>query len=89
MRDLRPRVVLAFRTRHGVLGGLEHHRPDLDFTLANARSQLTAPGPLTGLEIANQFPTLGVSLGDQRRHVPGKSREYRRPALRIDSTARP
>jgi hypothetical protein len=34
------------------------------------------PGPLTALEIANQFPTLGISLGDQRPHVPGKIREY-------------
>ncbi|GAA3466282.1 hypothetical protein GCM10018965_008340 [Nonomuraea roseola] len=36
----------------------------------------TAPGPLTALEIAKQFPTLGISLGDQRPHVPGKIREY-------------
>jgi hypothetical protein len=34
------------------------------------------PGPLTALEIAKQFPTLGISLGDQRPHVRGKIREY-------------
>ncbi|OPG13374.1 hypothetical protein B1L11_09040 [Microbispora sp. GKU 823] len=45
MRDPRPQVVLAFRTQHGVLGGLEHHRPDLDFTLANARSHSYSAGP--------------------------------------------
>ncbi|MFB9706691.1 hypothetical protein ACWDTT_30125 [Streptosporangium sandarakinum] len=31
----------------------------------------TAPGPLTTLEIAEQFPALGISLGDQRPHVRG------------------
>ena len=35
---------------------------------------LTAP--LTGLQVAEQFPTLGIRLGDQRPHVRGKLREY-------------
>lgn len=35
---------------------------------------LTAP--LTGQQIAEQFPALGVRLGDHRPHVRGKIREY-------------
>ncbi len=35
---------------------------------------LTAP--LTGLQIAEQFPALGIRLGDRRSHVRGKIREY-------------
>jgi len=34
---------------------------------------------LAALEIAKQFPTLGISLGDQRPHVRGKIREYLPP----------
>jgi hypothetical protein len=55
VRDLRPQVVLAFWTRHGVPGGLEE--------------------PRTALEIAKQFPTLGISLGDQRPRVRRKIRD--------------
>ena len=32
--------------------------------------------PLTGQQIAEQFPTLGIRLGDPRPHVRGKIREY-------------
>jgi hypothetical protein len=32
--------------------------------------------PLTDLQIARQFPTLGLALGDPRPHVRGKIREY-------------
>jgi len=32
--------------------------------------------PLTQLQIAQQLPTLGLTLGDQRPHVRGKIREY-------------
>ncbi|MGO4203641.1 recombinase family protein [Rhodococcus sp. TAF43] len=32
--------------------------------------------PLTDLQIASQFPTLGIRLGDHRPHVRGKIREY-------------
>lgn len=32
--------------------------------------------PLTDLQIAEQFPGLGVRLGDHRPHVKGKIREY-------------
>jgi DNA invertase Pin-like site-specific DNA recombinase len=32
--------------------------------------------PLTGLQVAEQFPTLGIRLGDHRPHVRGKIREY-------------
>ncbi|MGH3419514.1 MAG: hypothetical protein ACRDOD_07990, partial [Streptosporangiaceae bacterium] len=32
--------------------------------------------PLTDLQIAGQFPTLGLGLGDHRPHVRGKIREY-------------
>jgi DNA invertase Pin-like site-specific DNA recombinase len=35
---------------------------------------LTAP--LTEVQIAEQFPTLGIRLGDPRPHVKGKIREY-------------
>lgn len=35
---------------------------------------LTAP--LTDIQVAEQFPTLGLRLGDQRPHVKGKIREY-------------
>jgi hypothetical protein len=34
------------------------------------------PGPLTALEIAKQFPTLGISLATSGPHVRGKIREY-------------
>ena len=34
--------------------------------------------PLTDLQIAQQFPTLGVRLGDARPHIRGKLREYLR-----------
>jgi DNA invertase Pin-like site-specific DNA recombinase len=32
--------------------------------------------PLTDIEIAEQFPTLGIRIGDHRPHVRGKIREY-------------
>ena len=32
--------------------------------------------PLTGQQIAEQFPALGIRLGDHRPHVRGKLREY-------------
>jgi DNA invertase Pin-like site-specific DNA recombinase len=32
--------------------------------------------PLTPIEVAEQFPTLGLRLGDPRPHVRGKIREY-------------
>lgn len=32
--------------------------------------------PLTDLQVAEQFPTLGIRLGDHRPHVRGKIREY-------------
>lgn len=32
--------------------------------------------PLTEIQAAEQFPTLGLRLGDQRPHVKGKIREY-------------
>ena len=35
---------------------------------------LTAP--LTEVQAAGQFPTLGLRLGDHRPHVKGKIREY-------------
>ena len=35
---------------------------------------LTAP--LTDIQVAEQFPTLGIHLRDQRPHVRGKLREY-------------
>jgi DNA invertase Pin-like site-specific DNA recombinase len=35
---------------------------------------LTAP--LTEVQVAEQFPTLGIRLGDHRPHVKGKIREY-------------
>ncbi|MGW5682814.1 hypothetical protein [Nonomuraea sp. NPDC003754] len=71
MRDLRPRVALAFLTQHPAYsagsrpptGSRFHPRERLV-------TQLTAPGPLTALEIAKQFPTLGISLGDQRPQDP-------------------
>jgi hypothetical protein len=33
--------------------------------------------PLTNDQVAEQFPTLGLRLGDRRPHVKGKLREYR------------
>jgi hypothetical protein len=66
VRDLRPQVVLAFRTQHGVLGGLEHHRPHLDFTLANAWSHSYSAGP-------------SHRAGD-RQAVPDAGHLTRRPA---------
>ena len=32
--------------------------------------------PLTDVQAAEQFPTLGIRLGDHRPHVRGKLREY-------------
>jgi hypothetical protein len=32
--------------------------------------------PLDDLQIAGQFPTLGIRVGDTRPHVRGKIREY-------------
>ena len=32
--------------------------------------------PPPGLQVAEQFPTLGLRLGDHRPHVRGKIREY-------------
>ena len=32
--------------------------------------------PLTNLQVAEQFPTLGIRLGDHRPHVRGRIREY-------------
>ncbi|EEP69797.1 hypothetical protein MCAG_00124 [Micromonospora sp. ATCC 39149] len=42
------------------------------------RGYFDAPltAPLTELEIARQFPTLPLNLGDERPHKRGKIREY-------------
>jgi hypothetical protein len=76
VRDLPPKVVLAFRTQHSVLGGLEHHGRISISPSQTPDHTATAPGPLTALEIAKQFPTLGISLGGPRPHVRRKIREY-------------
>jgi hypothetical protein len=45
---------------------------------ADDRGYVEAPltKPLTPFEVAEQFPTLGLRLGDTRPHVRGKIREY-------------
>jgi hypothetical protein len=42
------------------------------------RGYVDAPlsGPLSDLQIAEQFPTLGLRLGDPRPHTRGRVREY-------------
>lgn len=39
-------------------------------------ADVAVSAPLTDLQIATQFPTLGIRLGDHRPHVRGKIREY-------------
>lgn len=51
---------------------LSHWRPDDDRGYAD----VAVSPPLTDLQIARQFPTLGIALGDHRPHQRGKIREY-------------
>ncbi|WP_137726472.1 recombinase family protein [Prescottella subtropica] len=39
-------------------------------------ADVAVSAPLTDLEIATRFPTLGIRLGDHRPHIRGKIREY-------------
>lgn len=39
-------------------------------------ADVAVSAPLTDLQVATQFPTLGIRLGDHRPHVRGKIREY-------------
>jgi DNA invertase Pin-like site-specific DNA recombinase len=48
--------------------------PDDDRGYADIGKALSAP--LTDIEIARRLPTLDIQLGDQRRHIKGKLREY-------------
>jgi DNA invertase Pin-like site-specific DNA recombinase len=61
----------------GVVTRVRAVQPDGDWKWDDrgyADVPLTAP--LTDLQIAEQFPALGVRLGDRRPHVRGKIREY-------------
>jgi len=61
----------------GVVARVRAVRPDGTWQYDDrgyADVPLTAP--LTGAQIAEQFPTLGIRTGDARPHVRGKIREY-------------
>lgn len=53
--------------------------PDLSKWREDDRGYADVPvssRPLTDLEIAERYPTLGIRNGDLRPHVRGKLREY-------------
>ncbi|MFC4949071.1 hypothetical protein [Pseudonocardia sp. GCM10023141] len=62
----------------GVVTRVRAVDPDLNKWAADDRGYADVPlGPaLTDLQIARQFPILGIALVDARPHVRGKIREY-------------
>lgn len=72
-----PRVKGFVYVVDGLVARLRAVRPDGTWH-QDDRGYADAPvtRPLTPVEIAEQFPTLGIRLGDSRPHVRGKIREY-------------
>jgi DNA invertase Pin-like site-specific DNA recombinase len=72
-----PRVKGFVYVADGVVTRLRAVKPGGTWHLDD-RGYADAPvtRPLTPMEIAEQFPTLGIQLGDARPHVRGKIREY-------------
>jgi hypothetical protein len=73
----RPRVKAIMYVGGGTITRIRPIDPDGTWR-EDDRGYADAPvgSPLTDLQIAQQFPTLGVRLGDPRPHVRGKLREY-------------
>jgi DNA invertase Pin-like site-specific DNA recombinase len=73
-----PRLKVIVYIVDGLVARVRAVDPDLSKWDTDDRGYADVPvtKPLTALEIAQQFPTLGISLGDQRPHVRGKIREY-------------
>ena len=72
-----PKVKGFVYVAHGVVTRVRAVQPDGTWQRDDrgyADVPLTAP--LTNLQIAEQFPALGIRLGDHRPHVRGKIREY-------------
>ena len=73
----KPRLKGFVFVADGVVARVRAVQPDGDWKWDDrgyADVPLTAP--LTDLQIAEQFPALGIRLGDRRPHVRGKIREY-------------
>jgi DNA invertase Pin-like site-specific DNA recombinase len=73
-----PRLKAIVYVVDGVVARVRAIEPDLAKWDTDDRGYADVPvtKPLTELQIAKQFPTLGLSLGDHRPHMRGKIREY-------------
>ncbi|WJJ14651.1 recombinase family protein (plasmid) [Prescottella equi] len=77
--DRRRRLRAIVYVADGVVVRVRSVDPDLTKWGKNddrGYADVAVSAPLTDLQIATQFPTLGIRLGDHRPHVRGKIREY-------------
>lgn len=77
--DRRRRLRAIVYVADGVVVRVRAVDPDLTTWGKNddrGYADVAVSAPLTDLQIATQFPTLGIRLGDHRPHVRGKIREY-------------
>ncbi len=74
----RPRVKAIVYVADGTVARVRAVDPDPSRWTTDDRGYADVPvgPPLTDLQIAQQLPGLGLTLGDQRPHVRGKIREY-------------
>jgi DNA invertase Pin-like site-specific DNA recombinase len=74
----RPRLKAIVYVADGTVVRVRAVDPDLAKWDYDDRGYADIPvsAPLTDLQIAKRFPTLGIQLGDHRPHVKGKIREY-------------
>lgn len=74
----RPRLKAIVYVADGTVVRVRPVEPDLAKWDYDDRGYADIPvtAPLTDLQIAKQFPTLGIQLGDHRPHIKGKIREY-------------
>ena len=74
----RPRLKAVVYVADGIIVRIRAVNPDPDAWNTDDRGYADIPvtGPLTEVQIAQQLPTLGLTLGDARPHVKGKIREY-------------
>lgn len=74
----RPRLKAIVYVADGTVVRVRPVEPDLAKWDYDDRGYADVPvtAPLTDLQIAQRFPTLGIQLGDHRPHIKGKIREY-------------
>ena len=72
-----PKVKGFVYVAHGVVTRVRAVQPDGTWQRDDrGYADVPVTTPLTNLQIAEQFPALGIRLGDHRPHVRGKIREY-------------